>query len=596
MTSRITKYLLLALFLFTPLILSSHTSEMFEIPKMIFLYVGISTATAFFLISVIRGEVTVRINIVHVLALLFVFSQFISLVFSIDMHTSWYGYYGRLNGGVLSTIHFALLFFISSQLVDSKSIKQVFLVSAISSVLVLGWGIPGRLLGADTACFYFRQEIGITCWTDEFRPAERMFATLGQPNWLGSYFATHVFFGIYLLVESHIKQAKKSIWQQALLLLMGAYIGLMVLGVYFTSSRSAQIALAIPLAIECLRRIFIRFGKNATISVATVVSIIILILGSLYIARIYSEDNQNITHSGKIRLIVWEGAVKLWEKYPVLGTGPETFAYSYFQTRPESHNKTSEKDFVYNKAHNEFLNILATTGSFGFVTYAALLAYCLYTLSRVPSSSSRVVAYAIICVTFCNTLGFSTSTSQLLLYFLLGIATALSRKDLLMFQLPKMSWRITTPLALSIFTVWIWVTLFLRSYIIADITYASAMSSYESGDPEGAMDLCRMAYMTKSEHVYADRCASINAGTALLLADSDDGSVGEYRDLYAKRADAFGQIATKSSPKNPLYLKSRARVLKILMNIYPKETKYKDELKSIVTRFRLLAPTDHTVL
>lgn len=634
MTSKITKYLILSLFLFTPLILSSHTSEMFEIPKMIFLYVGISTATAFFLIAVIRGEIALKINIVHVLIVIFVLSQFLSFLFSIDAHTSWYGYYGRLNGGVLSTIYFSLLLFISSQVMDPKFIRQVFLVSALSSLLVLAWGIPGRLFGADTACFYFRQEVGINCWTDEFRPAERMFATLGQPNWLGAYFATHVFFGIYVLIGSHGKLVKHSFWKQAKKFIIFAYIGLMVLGVYFTGSRSSQIALLIPLAIESLRQIAIRFGKKSAIVVVIFASVFALLIGSLYITRIYSDTNQSITHSGKIRLIVWEGALKLWEKYPVFGTGPETFAYSYFLTRPEAHNKTSEKDFVYNKAHNELLHILATTGSLGFVTYVALLAYSLYTLlSTVHTSSSRsvlrklmmeeepfkcsvrdgglptgrqgsvsteqiwknhVVAYAIICMTICNTLGFSTSTSQLILYFLLGIAATIPHRQLCEYRIPKIDWRLTSVLSIPVLATYIWIILFMRNYITADITFASAMSSYDSGDPAGAIRQCLEAYETKFEHVYADRCASISAGTALLLAGSDEESAKKYQASFVKMADEFGRIALTSSPKNPLYLKSRVRVLKTLLEIYPNSSKYNDELISLKKKIKLLAPTDHT--
>ena len=67
------------------------------------------------------------------------------------------------------------------------------------------------------------------------------------------------------------------------------------------------------------------------------------------------------TESGQIRLIVWQGALEIFKHYPIFGSGVETFAYSYFQYKPISHNLVSEWDFLYNKAHNEFLNYLATT-------------------------------------------------------------------------------------------------------------------------------------------------------------------------------------------------------------------------------------------
>ncbi len=74
------------------------------------------------------------------------------------------------------------------------------------------------------------------------------------------------------------------------------------------------------------------------------------------------------TDSGKIRQIVWLGALKVWQRYPLFGSGLDTFAYSYYTDRPAEHNIVSEWDFLYNRAHNEFLNILATTGAIGLIT------------------------------------------------------------------------------------------------------------------------------------------------------------------------------------------------------------------------------------
>src|SRR5690606_34366285 len=61
------------------------------------------------------------------------------------------------------------------------------------------------------------------------------------------------------------------------------------------------------------------------------------------------------TDSGKIRQIVWQGAVDIWKANPVFGSGVETFAYAYYLHRPADHNLTSEWDYLYNKAHNEYL-------------------------------------------------------------------------------------------------------------------------------------------------------------------------------------------------------------------------------------------------
>ena len=51
------------------------------------------------------------------------------------------------------------------------------------------------------------------------------------------------------------------------------------------------------------------------------------------------------TASSEIRKIVWEGAIDIWKHYPLFGSGVETFAYSYYNFRPESHNLVSEHLF-----------------------------------------------------------------------------------------------------------------------------------------------------------------------------------------------------------------------------------------------------------
>lgn len=97
------------------------------------------------------------------------------------------------------------------------------------------------------------------------------------------------------------------------------------------------------------------------------------------------------TESGEIRKIVWQGAIDIWKAYPLTGSGVETFAYSYFNHRPSEHNRVSEWDFLYNKAHNEFLNLAATTGTFGLITYLLLMAtYTGWSLKLIFKKGGRV--------------------------------------------------------------------------------------------------------------------------------------------------------------------------------------------------------------
>jgi O-antigen ligase len=149
--------------------------------------------------------------------------------------------------------------------------------------------------------------------------------------------------------------------------------------------------------------------KNIVKMLALSALLSVLLFGAWYAYRLSHARADKITHSGTIRLIVWEGALKLAARYPLTGTGPETFAYSYFLTRPEAHNYTTEKDLIYNKAHNEFLNFLATTGLIGFTAYVFMLYMMIRVLMR--SREGSILACGIVAISIANFFGFSTKKS-----------------------------------------------------------------------------------------------------------------------------------------------------------------------------------------
>src|SRR3972149_8645857 len=141
-----------------------------------------------------------------------------------------------------------------------------------------------------------------------------------------------------------------------------------------------------------------------------------------------SFDLSQGTGSGSIRLIVWRGALKVWQRAPWFGSGPGTFAYSYYQDRPVEHNLVSEWNFLYNKAHNEFLNYLAETGLVGLTTYLTFLIGLFWLLQVKQTRKSPVVTVhqavfaSLVGLSVTHFFGFSTVTSNLLLFLLPAIA------------------------------------------------------------------------------------------------------------------------------------------------------------------------------
>jgi tetratricopeptide (TPR) repeat protein len=116
--------------------------------------------------------------------------------------------------------------------------------------------------------------------------------------------------------------------------------------------------------------------------------------------------------SFEIRSLVWQGAVELGRRRPIFGYGPETFGYTYYNVRPAAHNLNSEWDFLYNKAHNEYLNFLANTGFDGLASYLNLLVSILYffkcTMCNVQSAIYKnALTVGFISILITNYFGFS---------------------------------------------------------------------------------------------------------------------------------------------------------------------------------------------
>lgn len=103
------------------------------------------------------------------------FSQIASTLFSIDPHTSIFGYYSRFHGGLLSTIAYLSLYWALVSNLEQKQIRSLINWLLASAILVTFYGVLEHF-GIDAK--YWVQDV-----------KNRVFSTLGQPNWLAAWLA-----------------------------------------------------------------------------------------------------------------------------------------------------------------------------------------------------------------------------------------------------------------------------------------------------------------------------------------------------------------------------------------------------------------------
>lgn len=389
------------LFFFVPLVLWPYTSEVFEFNKIVLVYILTVLITGAWLTrGLLVKKIIFRRTILDIPLLVFFCSQLISTILSIDPSTSWFGYYSRFNGGLLSTISYTLLYWAFVSNLDRKHALRTLYSVLCSAALVSIYGVLEHW-GIDKAL-----------WVQDVK--SRVFSTLGQPNWLAAWLTALIPITWAFMLQkfqdpnNKLQFKNKKFW---------IYLSLSILFFWtliFTKSRSGLLGFGVTFLIFWpvyfwLKR---RELKKTLLPFGIIISsllIIILISGTQYtpsLRQLFQKQSTvnsqqstvssgpalevGGTESGAIRKIVWTGAIEVWKHYPIFGTGVETFAFSYYQYRPVEHNLVSEWDFIYNKAHNEYLNMAANGGTLGLLSYLVLIGFSIYQILKVKNQNLEV--------------------------------------------------------------------------------------------------------------------------------------------------------------------------------------------------------------
>lgn len=593
-----------ALAALTPLIFSTQNSELFEVPKMHFVYFW---AVIIFFATVAKfavyGQIRLPKNWPLFALLIFLTIQILSSFMSIDKFTSFFGYPSRLNGGLASQIAYLIIFAGILINLSANYAKTLLLTVVIAALAVSLWGIPAHF-GKDPSCLLLTGRLTSTCWQKDFDPTLRIFSTLGQPNWLASYLALTLPIAIVLFfIERKFKL--KFFFLFVILVLLIALL--------LTTSRAGFVGFAIalvilsPFLIQQLQKV--KQGQPFLILLIVGFIIVTLFFGGFLFSRIgeiiskkpvtnllkLEETNQprsfqGGTESGEIRLIVWQGAIEVFKARPIIGFGPETFAYSYYLFRPQAHNQTTEWNFFYNKAHNEFLNYLANTGSIGFLAYLLTIATFLWALVKVAKNSiDEKTAFAtfgaiagfigyLVTVFF----GFSTVTSQVTVFIIVASVLTLSRnRSFFEIKIAGSKLSKVSLLLMAIGFLYV-IVLPIRSYF-ADLLITRAKNSNTNSERAIASYQTAIAtFPTKNPFYLADFSVALAASST--RAQDDKTSF----DLATKAAD-FATEAQKLASNNLVVLR---RVANAYLLISDFDEQYKILARETGLKLTKLAPTD----
>src|SRR3990172_219995 len=161
-------------FFIIPLVFHPQTSELFEFNKMVLTYALTVVIVCFWFIRMIlEKKIVFRRTILDIPLIIFLTSQTLSTLISIDSRTSLLGYYSRFHGGLLSSYSYALLYWAFVSNMDRQKT-----LNAIKSLLASATVV---------SLYAILQHFGIDAhiWVQDVK--NRVFSTLGQPNWLAAW-------------------------------------------------------------------------------------------------------------------------------------------------------------------------------------------------------------------------------------------------------------------------------------------------------------------------------------------------------------------------------------------------------------------------
>jgi len=471
--------------------------------------------------------------------------------------------------------------------------------------------------GLIVALYGLLQRLGIDkhIWVQDVQ--NRVFSTLGQPNWLAAYLLMLIPISMTLSLSKNISKKLSHL----------CYLtsSLYFLTLLYTKSRSGLAGFTVTFTLFCalilLKKGLKKFPIKKILFQSSVFGLTLLFVGSYLtpsIKQILNQSSSNqpaaptvqtdqplgapaITLGGSkssdIRKVVWQGAIDVWRHYPIFGSGVETFAYSYYNFRPIEHNYLSEWDYLYNKAHNEFLNFLATTGAVGLAAYLLIILwFTTWTLKHLKSDPSHLLAallagFAGLAVS--NFFGFSVVPVALFFFLWPALAFNLSKQPAT--ATPPTPKAVHTPPYIPIILVTLattWTLFKIINLWQADRIFNLGRNYLKSNQITSAYQyLQKSVEMSPNEPLFRSYYSEAAAQLAVFYHQQVDQipEVLDMRDQIMHEAIANSDIVIDQNSVHLNYWKSRAKIFFFLTEINPQYQQ--NALEALQTSIKI-APTN----
>ena len=396
------------------------------------LYFLIPLEIVIYVYKIIKKEI--KLNYYDIIVFLILILLMIVTNNSIDIDTSIWGDYKR-NEGFLSILCYYLLF-LNSKSLDEKQINIVIktffgvgIIQFLYCMLQVFFRFPGLQLFSLNGVNYMAMGFQ------------------GNPNFLGSYCIMLLGLALMLyLVKGERKYFVLSIIFFINLILAqstGPFFAFIILFIFMIIFMKIKgiidwKKIVIVCASFILTFIIVSNGvelyckkvfNDNIVSSYTIKGDILNTLNLFGVSKGNNEENITIEDYGSGRITIWKNALKVVPKYFWLGSGIDTFGYVY----------QKDSNVYYDKAHNEYLQILVTEGIFTLISYLSLL--LLLFIDGVKSNNKLiwVLMMAFIGYALQAFLNISVNTVAPTFYIIMGMMAGLISQEKVKGKLKKVA-------------------------------------------------------------------------------------------------------------------------------------------------------------
>lgn len=310
-------------------------------------------------------------NIVYLFIALIILFGIISTIYAVNQEVSIFGYTQRREG-LLTIIYYFSLMFLSS-FVKGKNKKAIILFILITGIINCIYGIFECFGQPNVSKIIHSSEnpndikIKYYVWVKGF---------LGNPNFFGTYMLVCLSYALGLFIEEINKKSDIIYILLSALFMYGLLIcntQSVILGLFFV------IALVI---IYCLKNK--KYKKLVLIFAILLCSILLAVIqGKTTLLKDLSATSSETVEIAKgnvqddygtNRLYIWRNTLQIIPQNIINGVGIDNFPYAFNEGALYSPGKNT----LYDKVHNEYLQVLVTEGIFCLLAYLCMYSIIVY--------------------------------------------------------------------------------------------------------------------------------------------------------------------------------------------------------------------------